>query len=132
MSEPMWRDFDHTLDRRYYVEHILEAYRTTPICAGKVRREDRRLAHRLYDQRTPLRLVRAAFYLAAMRRLYRPFDATPLPPVRALHYFLPVLDEIRRHDIDPHYIAYAEQKVRNVDRDLERIRDIIKQRRPLR
>ena len=128
MNEPsIWWDFDPALDRRQYVQRVLDAYCRTPTCAGKVRREDRRLAHRLFDQRIPLCLVEAAFSLAAMRRLYRPFEATPLVPVRSLHYFLPILDEIRQQAIDPGYIECAHWKVRNAEQKLDRIRRILAQ-----
>ena len=121
----IWWRFDPALDRRLYVQRVLDNYRSTPTCAGRVRREDQRLAHHLFDQRIPLCLVEAAFYLAAMRRLYRPFEAEPLVPIRSLHYFLPVLDEIRQQNIDPDYIGYAEWKVRNADEELERIRRLL-------
>ena len=121
----IWWHIDPTLDRRQYVQRVLDGYLRTPTCAGKVRTEDRRLAHRLFDQKIPLCLVEAAFYLAAMRRLYRPFEAEPLLPVRSLHYFLPVLEEIREQNIDPEYIGYAEWKVRNADEELQRIRKIL-------
>lgn len=123
MSQPaIWWDFDDAVDRSQYVQRLLDAYCRTPTCAGRVRREDRRLAHRLYDQRIPLPLIEAAFSLAAMRRLYRPFEAIPLTPVRSLHYFLPTLDEIRQQAIDPRYIDYAHWKVRNAEQELDRIR----------
>ncbi len=123
MKQPSdWWLFDRAVDRRRYVQQLLDAYRATPTCAGTVRREDRRLAHRLYDQQIPLPLIEAAFSLAAMRRLYRPFEATPLLPVRSLHYFLPTLNEIRQQAIDPGYIDYAHWKVRNAEQQLERIR----------
>lgn len=128
MREPaIWWDFDPTLERRHYVQRVLDAYGSTPTCAGTVRREDRRLAHRLYDQRIPLPLLEAAFSLAAMRRLYRPFEATPLLPVRSLHYFLPAMDEIRQQALDPGYIDYAHWKVRNAEQELDRIRRRLRQ-----
>ncbi len=131
MNEPsIWWHFERALDRRQYVQRVLDSYRRTPTCAGRVRSEDRRLAHRLFDQRIPLRLVEAAFSLAAMRRLYRPFEAAPLVPIRSLHYFLPILDEIRQQNIDPDYIGYAEWKVRNVEQELDRIRRILQQPSP--
>ena len=128
MNEPtIWWHFDRALDRRQYVQRVLDGYCRTPTCAGRVRRADRRLAHRLYDQRIPLHLVEAAFALAATRRLYRPFEATPLAPVRSLHYFLPLLDEIRQQDIDPAYIDYAHWKLQNAEQELDRIRRILAQ-----
>lgn len=121
MREPaVWWQFEHALDRSQYVQRVLDGYGRTPTCAGKVRREDRRLAHRLFDQRIPLCLLEAAFALAAMRRLYRSGNAEPLVCVRSLHYFLPILDEIRQQAIDPDYIGYVQWKVRNAERELER------------
>ncbi len=120
MSETVsgW-DFDPNLDRNLYVWRVLHRYREIPTCAGRVRREDQRLAHRLFDQRIPLRLVEAALALAAARRLYRDPKNGPLSPIRSLHYILPLLDEIRQHAIDPAYIEYVEKKVRSAQRELE-------------
>ncbi len=59
MNEPsIWWHFDRALDRRQYVQRLLDGYRRTPTCAGRVRREDRRLAHRLYGERNFLDLAR--------------------------------------------------------------------------
>lgn len=119
MNEPTcWWDFDPTLDRRQYVRSVLDSYGRAPTCAGRVRREDRRLAHRLYDRRVPLCLVEAAFTLAALRRLHRA-DQAHLVPIRSLHYFLPIIEEIRQQAVDPGYIEYAEWKVRNADKKLD-------------
>lgn len=129
MKEPaIWWDIDPSLDRRQYVQRLLDGYRRTPTCAGHVRREDRRLAHRLYDQQIPLCLVEAAFSIAALRRLYRDLEATPLAPIRSLHYFLPIIQEIRQQQIDPGYVEYAEWKVRDSDQELEWIQKLHEQR----
>ncbi len=120
MSETTtWWGFDPNLDRYHYVRRVLDSYARTPTCAGRVRREDRRLAHRLFDQRIPLRLVEAALLLAAARRLYRDNENGPLGPIRSLHYFLPLLDEIRQQAVDPGYFDYIERKVRDAKRQLE-------------
>lgn len=116
--------FDPNLDRHLYVRRVLDRYRQTPTCAGRVRREDQRLAHRLFDQRIPLRLVEAALVLAAARRLYRDASNGPLSPIRSLHYILPLLDEILQHAIDPAYIHYVERKVRSAQRELENLRNL--------
>ncbi len=121
MKEPaIWWQFEHALDRNLYVQRVLEGYGRTPTCAGRVRREDRRLAHRLFDQRIPLCLFKAAFALATMRRLYRPTNAEPLVPIRSLHYFLPIIAEIRQQAIDPDYIDYVRWKVQNAEQEIDR------------
>ena len=118
MSSPQdtlgW-SFDPALERETYVRCLLESYRSTPTTAGKVRREDRRLAGRLYDQQIPLGVVQAALSLAASRRLFRSSQAPALAPVRSLYYFLPVIEEIRTQPIDPDYIRALEFKLRHAE-----------------
>ncbi len=129
-SDPsIWWVFDPGIKENLYVRRMLEAYSTTPTTAGRIRREDRRLAVRLYRQRVPISAVLAAFSLAALRRIFRDFDATPLAPIRSLHYFLPVVDEIRNTPIDPGYIEYAAYKVRNADQLLDEYRQAFARRR---
>ena len=103
--------FDPELDCQQYVEHLLNSYQQTPTTAGKVRPADRRLAIKLFQRGVPLSMVQAAFSLAAARRILRHPDAPPLSPIRSLHYFLPVLDEIRSEPVSPKYIQYLEWKL---------------------
>lgn len=117
--------FDPAIERATYVQHLLDSYRRTPTTAGRVRPADRRLASQLYDRRVPLEAVQAAFHLAAARRIFRDFQAPPLAPIQSLHYFLPVLDEIRRRPINPEYLEYLTWKVQNADAELQRMREII-------
>jgi hypothetical protein len=129
-SDPTtWWVFDPGLEENLYVCRVLEAYSATPTTAGRIRREDRRLASRLYRQRVPLSAILAALALAAGRRIFRPFDATPLPLIRSLHYFLPVVDEIRNTPIDPDYIDYAAYQVQHADEILQQYRHALAQRR---
>lgn len=125
-SDPTtWWVFDPSSEENLYVRQVLEAYATTPTTAGRIRREDRRLAVRLYRQRVPLSAVLAALTLAALRRIFRNFDATPLAPIRSLHYFLPLVDEIRNTPVDPGYMDYAAYQVHNADEILEQYRQIL-------
>lgn len=80
--------------RDRYVQAVLDLYRTVPGVLGRVRRADRDLADRLFHNRVPLYAVRNAFIVAAARRIRNNAFATPLPPVRSLHYFLPVLRDV--------------------------------------
>ncbi len=97
--------------QREYVRAVLDHYVTLPATRHAPGRQDRRLAAALYKRRIPLGLVRAALLLAAARRTLRGDDAPPLPPVGCLHYFLPVIDELRLSPPDPAYVDYLYSKL---------------------
>jgi hypothetical protein len=59
-----------------------------------IRPADRRLAATLWERGVSLEVIETAFLLATTRRNARPGDQPPLPPVRSLHYFLPIIDEV--------------------------------------
>ncbi len=103
--------FDPDLGSQQYVQRLLDAYRRTPTTAGQVRTADRQLAVQLFERRVPLSMVQAAFSLAAFRRIFRDPDAASLHPIRSLHYFLPILNEIRSEPIAADYIRYIEWKL---------------------
>ncbi len=98
--------------RRSYVDAVLSTYRSWPGTTGHVRRPDRLLADTLYDRGIPFDAIRAAFILVDARRTFRPVDAPPLPTIRSLYYFLPVINEIvRANNLDASYIRYLELKL---------------------
>ncbi len=41
----------------------------------------------------------------------RPANALPLGPIRSLHYFLPVIEELLVHPLPQAYVAYLRSKV---------------------
>ena len=94
-----------------YTAAVLAAYVRTPGVLGRVRTADTVLAARLYDHGVPLYLVTNAFLLAATRRIRNNAFADPLPPIRSLHYFLPVLRELQQRPLGP--------------RDIDRIRETL-------
>ena len=91
--------------RQAYVRDLLHRYLATPGVHGRVRHADRELAARLYDQRVPLFAVQNAFILAAARRIRHNAYDTPLPPIRSVHYFVPVLREVLDRPPGPRDIA---------------------------
>ncbi len=103
MPDPRGRDL--------YVRHVLDQYRQLPGTLGQVRRTDRRLAVQLHARGVPLSLVEAAFALATCRRLFRSADAEPLEPVRTLHYFSAVIEELRDRPPHPDYLHYLQGKL---------------------
>lgn len=96
---------------RTYVRALLDLYVRLPGTRLAPSRQDRRLAAALCQRGVPLSLVRAALLLAAARRTLRSPDAAPLPPVGCLHYFLPVIDEVRQTPPDPGYVQYLAGKL---------------------
>ena len=96
------------------VERVLALYldlRETPLRASRL---DRCLAAAWHAQGIPLTEVEAALILAAARRGLRPADALPLGPIRSLHYFVPVLEEVRTTPLSADYLAYLRGKRANL------------------
>lgn len=116
MNPPRSRwSFDVALSQEQYVRRLLERYRRTPTVQGQLRRADRELATRLYRRGVPLPLVEAALSLAAVRRLFRDPKMPALQPVRSLHYFVPVLEELLQDPPDPGYIQCLDWKLAHLD-----------------
>jgi hypothetical protein len=107
-------DENTALTREEHVRRVLAAYRLTPGTTGIARRPDRLLAVALYERRVALTTVENAFILAAARRLARPPESQPLPAIRSLAYFLPVIDEVLTLPVDPNYFRYLRQKVQHL------------------
>jgi len=102
---------ENQISRHEYVRRLVDAYRTTPGTHGNVRRADRLLAEQLYDQGIPLTAAENALLLATARRLLRPEGAPPLNPVRSLHYFRAVIDEVMGLDVSQDYYHYLRGKI---------------------
>ena len=117
--QPRW-SFDIALSQEQYVHRLLEYYRRTPTVQGHLRRADRQLAARLYHRGVPLPLVQAALSLAAVRRIFRDPKMPALQPIRSLHYFMPVLEELLQDPPDPGYIQCLDWKLANLDAYLKR------------
>lgn len=102
------------MDQREYVRRLVEAYRATPGTCGVIRRPDRLLAAQLYERRVPLMAVENALALAAVRRIMRPDGAAPLPVIRSLAYFLPVINEVLATDVSPGYYQHVRRKLQRL------------------
>jgi hypothetical protein len=88
---------------------VLAQYLALPGVPARVSRLDRRCAKSLHERGVPLPIVRAALLLATARRTFR--TGEPLPPVRALHYFIPVVEELLAQPPEPSYIEYLADKI---------------------
>ena len=81
---------------------------------GTVRPADRLVAAQPYARGVSPGVVENAFILAAARRLMRAPGAMPLPPIRSLAYFLPVIEEAFELRVSPNYFVYLRDKIRRL------------------
>jgi hypothetical protein len=95
---------------RLYLEAVLATYSSLPGTPPRPSRRDRQLARELCRRCVPLRTVRGALLLATARRTLR--SAPPLPPVRTLHYFLSVIEEVLQQPLDPAYVEYLDARLK--------------------
>lgn len=94
-----------------YLERLLQLYLELPHTPSRASRYDRHLAQELRQRQTPLYVIETAFLLAMARRCLRDPSLAPLPPIRSLHYFLPVIEEVLTGEISPDYVRYLKRKL---------------------
>jgi len=94
-----------------YVHTVLKMYVALPETPCRPRPRDRALAQKLFEHGIEVSIVEAALLLASVRRLARDMAAPALSPVRSLHYFLPVIEEIRITPLSTEYVGYLRQKL---------------------
>src|ERR1700747_379027 len=95
-----------------YVAAVLMHYIDLPDTPMRPSPQDQVMARQLYEQGIPLSLVESALLLASLRRLIRPADRAPLPPIRSLAYFQPVIVELLQHPLPDGYLDYLRLKLR--------------------
>jgi hypothetical protein len=93
-----------------YAARVLERFRTLPGTLPRTLRQDRNLALRLFDRGVPIQKIEDAFVLALARRTFRSTEE-PIEPIRSLHYFLPVLQELELEPPLPEYLAYLRARL---------------------
>lgn len=99
------------IEREEYVSRVLRLYLGLAETPARWSRMDRRLADELYEKQIKLEEIEAAMILASARRLLRSADAPILGPIRSLHYFLPVIEEVRSMPVSADYIQYLRGKL---------------------
>jgi hypothetical protein len=98
-------------EKRHYIEKLLNLYVGLPQTPQRTSRYDRQLAYQLYEKKVPLEIVEAAFVLASTRRIYRDAGQPRLGPIRSLHYFLPVIEEVTASQLPLNYVQYLRNKL---------------------
>ena len=104
--------------RRLYIRQLLELYCGLPhTAARRPSAYDRQLADQFWEQNIPLQTIEGAFLLAMARRSSREPSRQPLPPIRSLAYFLPVIEELRHEELHPGYLLYLRDKMTQISTD---------------
>src|SRR5262245_58986017 len=98
-------------DQAHYIETLLNLYLGLPETPSQASQSDLRLAYSLYQRNMALEIIEAAFLLASVRRLFRDPALPPLPAIRSLYYFLPVINEITANPLPQDYIHYLRYKL---------------------
>lgn len=96
-----------------YRQTVIDLYLRLPDTPRRISRFDLHLVRDLWERQIPLTIVETALLLASARRAARPPDAYPLGPIRSLHYFSPVIEELLQNPLQygDAYIAYLHTKV---------------------
>ena len=106
--------------RQAYVTAVLANYVRLPGTPLRASRRDRQLAVALHERRVPLRVVWAAFTIAAVRWAIRGPAQRRLDQIRTLHYFLPAIDEVLQLRPEPDYVRYIAAKLQPLVAEKER------------
>jgi hypothetical protein len=99
-----------TSDPDAYARIVLGLYLQMPDTPSKPRKSDRILVAELHRRSVDLDIVEAALLLGTARRICRPADRPPLPPIRSLAYFMPVVEELLQQPLPPGYLPYLRSK----------------------
>jgi hypothetical protein len=97
-----------------YVSSVLTLYVDLPDTAWRANTQDQRQARTWYDRGVPLSVVETSLLLASLRRLARPPGVPPLPRIRSLAYFQPVIEELLESPVPDSYIQYLRFKLRSI------------------
>ena len=97
-----------------YVAAVLTLYVDLPDTPLRASVPDQRQARIWFDRGVPLEVVETALLLACLRRKARPTHVPPLPRIRSLAYFQPVIDELMEHPAPGGYLQYLRLKLRHI------------------
>jgi hypothetical protein len=97
-----------------YVTSVLTLYVDLPDTTVRASIADQRQARIWFDRGVALEVVETALLLACLRRKARPADVPPLPRIRSLAYFQPVVEELLQHPAPAGYLQYLRLKLRNI------------------
>jgi hypothetical protein len=100
-----------------YVAAVVAMYVDLPDTPLRANAQDRWVARKLNEDGVPLSTIESALLLASLRRRIRPDGLPPLPPIRSLAYFQPVIAELLQQTLPDGYRDYLRLKLRTAAND---------------
>ena len=99
-----------------FVAQVLTLYLDLPDTPLHPNPADQSLARKLFVETVPLPLplIESALLLGTLRRLSRAPDLPPLPKIRSLAYFMPVIEELKLQPLPDGYLYYLRLKLRRL------------------
>ena len=97
-----------------YVSAVLTFYLDLPDTPLRASVADQRQARSWFDGGVSLEVVETALLLACLRRMARPTELPPLPRIRSLAYFQPVIAELLENPAPAGYLQYLRLKLRGI------------------
>lgn len=99
------------LAEKEFVARVLTLYLSLPQTPQRTSRTDLQLAKHWHAQPLAWTAIESAMLLAVARRSLRAPSLPPLPPIRSLHYFVPLLEEVLATPLSPEYVHYLRRKL---------------------
>jgi hypothetical protein len=100
--------------KQQFVDTVFQLYLTMPDTPDRFSAHDCFIAKRWFDDGVSIVQVQQAVILAQVRRAFRRSADPPLNPIRSLHYFTPIIQEIQRNPMDVGYFRYLQKKLNDL------------------
>jgi len=97
-----------------FVDTILKMYLALPETPDRFNSNDSFVAKAWFEQGISILQVQQAMTLAQIRRGFRRSDDLPLNPIRSLHYFVPIIQELQSQPMDEKYFRYLQSKLKHL------------------
>jgi hypothetical protein len=111
---PVSELLDPSSNAELYVSSVLTFYIDMPDTPLRTNPMDQRQARSWFQRSVSLSVVETACLLASLRRLARPRDLPPLPRIRSLAYFQPVIEELLANPLPAGYLPYLRLRLRRI------------------
>lgn len=105
---------NNEMTEKEFITRTLNLYLSLPQTPARTSRTDRQLAAQWHAQGLTWEPLEGALLLAVARRSLRDPALPPLPPIRSLHYFVPLVEEVLTTPLAPDYVRYLRGKLATV------------------